>query len=418
VWPPPFDEDGDRYVLDARSGYFYEAGSRFFYEPRTRLYYSTEAGSYFRHCRGEDPPFQPVEANPQREQEQQEKEEKEEEEEEEEEEAEAAKSRAGLEGAAGRTPDGRRGAPSAHSGGGGSGSAGGKRRIAISLRARVGGGAALPPPPPASEVAARELAAATAAASRERPPPAPEPRASRTREADLAKWSERQREHEGPPAGGGAQGGARAGAGDNGAAGPRQEAAPPTTKRGEPICSLCRRKFSTLQKLRQHEERSDLHRQNLAKREAAEGGAAKKVAPASLSSEYRDRARDRRTMYGPEFSSNPATHTGGTANKPVNIGPSLERAREIAVTEAVRPDDAFGDSNVGNKMLQKLGWKSGASLGRKQNNPGSSEPAALDGGRAEGAARLVQDWERIEQVASIEGRRNHKQGVGSNARKS
>jgi hypothetical protein len=52
----------------------------------------------------------------------------------------------------------------------------------------------------------------------------------------------------------------------------------------------------------------------------------------------------------------------------------------------VDPQETLGESNVGNKMLQKLGWKSGTNLGRNA------------GGESTGEA-LKKDWERIEQLA-------------------
>jgi hypothetical protein len=42
-----------------------------------------------------------------------------------------------------------------------------------------------------------------------------------------------------------------------------------TTDKGEPICTLYRRKLPTMAKLRYHEKVSTLHQENLAKKEAA-----------------------------------------------------------------------------------------------------------------------------------------------------
>ena len=57
--------------------------------------------------------------------------------------------------------------------------------------------------------------------------------------------------------------------------------------------------------------------------------------------------------------------------------------------EIVRPEDNLGESNIGNQMLQKLGWKSGSSLGR-----------GGEGEQARTQSTLVKDWEKIETLAS------------------
>ncbi len=74
------------------------------------------------------------------------------------------------------------------------------------------------------------------------------------------------------------------------------------------------------------------------------------------------------------------------------MAPSLEQAREVEISEAIRPEDHLGTANIGNKMLQKLGWK-GGSLGRKGN---------FDSGTNYG---LKKDWEIIEKAAISKNRR-------------
>jgi RNA-binding protein 5/10 len=145
---------------------------------------------------------------------------------------------------------------------------------------------------------------------------------------------------------------------------------PPTTTLGQPVCLLCRRKFASVEKLKQHEELSALHKENLQKKKAAD---AKKEQEAKTSMEYRDRALERRIMHGPDTASLPA----------------LPRDLEAPVREAdvVRPEDNLGASNVGNQMLQKMGWKSGASAGNRVRS-----------GTGEG--QLVKDWAKIESLAA------------------
>ena len=146
---------------------------------------------------------------------------------------------------------------------------------------------------------------------------------------------------------------------------------PPTTTKGQPVCLLCRRKFASVEKLKQHEELSALHKEKLEKEADA-----KKEQEAKASTEYRDRALERRVMHGPETSSLPAL--------PRDLEAFAAREAEV-----VRPEDNLGASNIGNQMLQKLGWKCGASLGRGPGN-----------GIQNVAGELVKDWEKIETLAA------------------
>ena len=148
------------------------------------------------------------------------------------------------------------------------------------------------------------------------------------------------------------------------------------TKNGNPICIICRRKFEDDEKLRQHEELSALHKHQLEKR--------KKMIAKSMETDYRDRATERRKMYEPD------ADTKCTIAPPVDMSmvaeaPSLTKARTVVSTEEVAPSQILGETNIGNKMLQKLGWKGGS----------------LGAGKAESTNdKLKQDWERIETLAS------------------
>jgi hypothetical protein len=156
---------------------------------------------------------------------------------------------------------------------------------------------------------------------------------------------------------------------------------------------LCRRKFPTVEKLEQHEKLSALHKENLAKKAAADA-ANKKEETAS----YRDRSKQRRMMYGDDLTS---SHSSGPSSRAEAIlaqvdgrpGASSSGTLE-KTTEIVRPEDTLGNTNVGNKLLQKLGWKSGDALGRKQEDGENNE-----GGKDDVASSLKSDWERIESLA-------------------
>ena len=78
-----------------------------------------------------------------------------------------------------------------------------------------------------------------------------------------------------------------------------------------------------------------------------------------------------------------------------DFGPNLERARAVAATATVRPSDAFGDSNIGSQMLQKIGWKKGSSLGRKKSLETGNNS---DGTNAN--IQMLKEWEKIESAAA------------------
>jgi hypothetical protein len=104
--------------------------------------------------------------------------------------------------------------------------------------------------------------------------------------------------------------------------------------------------------------------------------------------DYRDRATERRKMYETD------PNTKWTVAPPVDVtlvtdAPSLTKARTVTSTEAVTPNQMLNETNIGNKMLQKLGWK-GGSLGT---------------GKVNGNNHLKQDWERIETLAAAKGKR-------------
>jgi RNA-binding protein 5/10 len=215
--------------------------------------------------------------------------------------------------------------------------------------------------------------------------------------ADMDKWSERQVEK-------------------------RQDAQAPdpattdtstkvaATAKGEPICLLCRRKFPTLEKLQYHEQVSNLHKENLAKQAAA---AVDKQHNASSS--YVDRAQQRRIMHGPE-----TTASLLLANFQSVVSLGSESQSSTCTNALIKPEDNLGESNIGNKMLQKLGWKAGIALGRlpdvKYNGeiPPSTNSSGNAGSQQAVATTVKQDWERIESMASNGGKGNRPGGgIGS-----
>ena len=220
------------------------------------------------------------------------------------------------------------------------------------------------------------------------------------------------------------------------------------TAKGEPICVLCQRKFPTIEKLRYHEQASKLHAENLKKKKQQQQqqqqqqekqAARSKTAAAvtatestelsigcagqqkkesvSTTSNYVDRARQRRELYGDDAGTtatlNPVSASSSLAVTGAAGGgvlPPLEESTETVVCHG-RPEELLGTSNVGNQMLHKLGWKSGQALGRRkrqsdENNKNNQDDT--DDGQEEEEAPCIQDdgnqelrkdWERIEALA-------------------
>ncbi len=172
-----------------------------------------------------------------------------------------------------------------------------------------------------------------------------QPRVHKQHELDIDKWSDRQVEKR------------------------IEDRQFQRTAKGEPMCPLCRRKFPSVEKLLQHEKVSQLHKDNLAK--AAQ---AKNEEP----SRYVDRAEQRRGMYGPD----------------VPVLPKRELSTEtVAISSETAPvvDSLDNESNVGNQLLRKMGWKEGGTVGGRSEGPTA-------------ASGLVKDWERIEQLAEQGGK--------------
>ncbi|VEN54203.1 unnamed protein product [Callosobruchus maculatus] len=116
------------------------------------------------------------------------------------------------------------------------------------------------------------------------------------------------------------------------------------------ICNLCKRQLGTAEALAKHARKSTLHKQNLEARRKRKGElAAEKIV-------YRDRAKERRMKYG----------------DPDEPQPSKLKEKYLKAREAEAPVvsasvcEPIGSENVGNRLLQKMGWSEGQGLG-KQN---------------------------------------------------
>ncbi|VDC05354.1 unnamed protein product [Peniophora sp. CBMAI 1063] len=164
-------------------------------------------------------------------------------------------------------------------------------------------------------------------------------------------------------------------------------------------CLLCSRQFKSLDLVKRHAKESDLHKKNLAdaalceaarkKVAAANGGTNKSEEKKEEERKYRDRASERRVIYGqpdvplPEPSS--SRQSGGPKSAPTQASPTPP--------PTINPGE--DSSNIGNKLLKAMGWKEGTGLG-VEGNEGRTAPvqaAVYASGAGLGAAkgRLVED---------------------------
>ncbi|WWD08598.1 hypothetical protein V865_006711 [Kwoniella europaea PYCC6329] len=152
---------------------------------------------------------------------------------------------------------------------------------------------------------------------------------------------------------------------------------------GKVACLLCQRQFKSEDVLKKHVAQSDLHKTNLSDANVREAGMKRKNALASSSStigegsqqpKYRDRAAERREAFN-------------QPSVPVpEESPSwqLEQAKKRKFAEGPKPpspvppppppgmEPGKDESNVGNQLLAKMGWKTGTGLGK--GNEGRVDP--------------------------------------------
>ncbi|XP_066152736.1 RNA-binding protein 5-like isoform X1 [Euwallacea fornicatus] len=114
------------------------------------------------------------------------------------------------------------------------------------------------------------------------------------------------------------------------------------------ICNLCKRQLGSAEALHKHAKISSLHKQNLEARrkKKAENNPGKIV--------YRDRAKERRLKYGDPDEPQPSK----LKEKYLKALSSEIPAASASVSEPI------GAENVGNRLLQKMGWTEGQGLGK------------------------------------------------------
>lgn len=367
-WPPPFEASDVCYIFDPRSGLFYEGETDFFYDPKTKLYYGNKQKKYFELVPGGKPPYREVSQQKH------------------------ATSQETVEpvtkekdASSGEQRQNNYDNPSEQKESEDP-TKSDKKKIAICLKTKPGtfiSKIALPVAPAQSLDTVRH----TVNSFKSNPT---ESSQNKKHKEDMEKWSQRSKDTD-DVIQNTTQVNTLHSSKDTCTNASMAKKVMGTVK-GKPVCLLCKRKFETVEKLNQHIQLSALHARNLEKKrklEELENGTS-----TSQAAGYRDRAKERRGLYGSEYSN----EINLSENQNIVNGPSLTKARSVSTTETVNPDQCLGDNNVGNKLLQKLGWNGGL-LGRDNDR---NESANFSQKKI--SENLKKDWERIESIAG--GKRN------------
>jgi len=119
-------------------------------------------------------------------------------------------------------------------------------------------------------------------------------------------------------------------------------------------CLLCRRQFPNKESLIRHQQLSDLHKKNLEvlRRSQMTEAELEELERKETELKYRDRAAERREKYG------------------IPEPPAPKKKKFSQPTPVINYEqptkDGLNSDNIGNKMLQAMGWKEGKGLGRNQ----------------------------------------------------
>ncbi|ODN80821.1 hypothetical protein L202_02970 [Cryptococcus amylolentus CBS 6039] len=154
---------------------------------------------------------------------------------------------------------------------------------------------------------------------------------------------------------------------------------------GKVACLLCQRQFKAEDILRKHVAHSDLHKTNLRDPTVCQAGQRRKAAstpsssstPEPASTQYRDRAAERRETYHqpakPTRADLNALTSSTAAYQGIRTFPS-KPSKDRAAPPPPPPQEEVKkeEPNVGNKLLSKMGWQSGEGLGA--NGEGRAEP--------------------------------------------
>ena len=387
-WPPPFDEtNGSEYVLDSGSGMFYHADCDFFYDPQTKLYYGNKQACYFRYEPANDPDTAKDK---------------------EEDDDEKTKNK--------ETRNKSRFVPISQSSGKDLATTtkdldvlldtsksrtttSSKSSISITLKTKKLPKSNHGNPNKPKAVSKTDVASDPSSTDQNSNP------LQRQHHMDMSKWSERleerkQQEDSGPTATT-----KRESTKDDK---PTESTNTATNKKiartakGEPMCVLCQRKFPTVEKLRYHERVSKLHAENLKKKTKKEKDTTVTESTMKREEKYIDRAQQRRALYGDDDA---ALAPAVTTVPAMESSTTLSSSSSTAPVEAHAPTELLGTHTVGNQLLQKLGWKTGQAIGRRQQqqeeeDSSNAQPASRQTDRA-----LRKEWERIEALAASQQRK-------------
>ena len=341
-WPPEFSTNGSEYVFDSRSSMFYVSQSDFFYDPKSTLYYGNKKGAYYRYNGTKSPPFEKVERMVSFE--------------------DSARSPNGIVADQAAELVNKNPIVERHR-------SDGKKKLIIKIK----------------------TVAITAPVLKKRA-------------VDIERWTkergnEIQEKTKAPEP-------TEAPSRTTTRVIPKPALKPPATESklykdagdivrlsaGEPICTICMRKFLNAEKLKRHETESALHKENLAKlREIERSVIPGRQVPSPMRIEapaptqYIDRAKKRRNLYGESIMAPPI--------RPLALAP--------VVHAVVDPEKNLGKKSVGNKLFQKMLLKSQTAGGDQSPSSSSAASAPSTGARvvSDLTANLRQDWARIESLA-------------------
>lgn len=136
---------------------------------------------------------------------------------------------------------------------------------------------------------------------------------------------------------------------------------------GKLTCLLCKRAFQSSEILSKHLKMSNLHKENLQKYNLRPNGGDRNNGNSSSNNfgsnnsslSYRDRAKERRQKYG-ESDPPPPNKSRERYEKELQRQ-TVHLQKQASSNLASTP---IGENNVGNRLLQKMGWSEGQGLGR------------------------------------------------------
>ncbi|XP_033115490.1 RNA-binding protein 5-like isoform X2 [Anneissia japonica] len=147
------------------------------------------------------------------------------------------------------------------------------------------------------------------------------------------------------------------------------------------ICLLCKRQFQSKDILIKHQNISDLHKQNLEAKKNSLMTTNEREDYAQRELKYRDRAKERRDKFGSIPPPEPRRGKGAPST-------SMPVPYEEPTAGGIKSD------NIGNRLLQKMGWNEGTGLGKQKQgikDPIQVSRRALGSGLGSQGSRYQRD---------------------------